>query len=107
MYTATGTNRKAITMPRDSRAIARPNAPAHERSPRWRRARAIAGECSGRRDPLVVGLLASLEPSSIQQEEEEPDHDPEIQVHVEQCRPGHHHVEMLGGDQQTRDERPH
>src|SRR5438132_8679165 len=38
MYTATGTNRKAITMPRDSRAIARPSAPAHERSPRWRRA---------------------------------------------------------------------
>src|SRR6478736_888281 len=38
MYTATGTNRKAITMPRDSRAIARPSAPAHERSPWWRRA---------------------------------------------------------------------
>src|SRR5438105_1334093 len=37
MYTATGTNRKAITMPRDSRAIARPRAHAHERSPRWRR----------------------------------------------------------------------
>src|SRR6476660_311140 len=38
MYTATGTNRKAITMPSNSRAMARPSAPAQERSPRWRRA---------------------------------------------------------------------
>src|SRR5205809_7479920 len=35
MYTATGTNRKAMTIPKDSRAIARPRAPAHERSSRW------------------------------------------------------------------------
>ena len=53
-----------------------------------------------------IGRRSSIDPSPVQQQEQEAGEHPELQVDVEQRRSRQHHVEALDRHEEPRDERP-